>query len=139
MLEPLVIDIPYKLALHSMTFLSVDEETEVATYPADDGIINSITNIETENDDDAEQLEVDVLKPSKREIIIGSETIHRGLQFSENVSDDIFQSLNKCESFYEKSATNFVQQDIQNYFYNKQSKCDIVCIYVLYMQLCMNT
>ena len=29
------------------------------------------------------------------------DTVRRGLVFQENVTDDMFQSLQKCENFYE--------------------------------------
>lgn len=96
-------------------FLSVDEDVIVAEYPTDDDILSSLKDTEDLGDDN-EAEEIEVPKPSKKEMMAAFETIRRGIQSEENVPDDIFQSLNKCEQFYEESASNLVQKDIRNYF-----------------------
>lgn len=100
-------------------FLRVDEEVIVAEYPTDDDILSSVINTEVE-DEGNETEDIEVPKPSKKEMMSAFETIRRGLQFVENVSDDIFQSLNKCEHLYEESTSKFVQQDIRSYFTTQQ-------------------
>ena len=46
------------------------------------------------------------------------DTEQRGLEFQENVADDIFQSLQKCEHFYENCVlyNKSVQSRITDFF-----------------------
>jgi hypothetical protein len=85
-------------------YLEIDKEVEIAEYPTDADILDSVTNGDNaviENEEDDENETDSVVKPSEDNMLSAFETIRRGLQFCENVPDNIFESLNKCESFYE--------------------------------------
>lgn len=102
-------------------YLEIDNNMCIAELPNDDDILESVrNNNEVEKVDDEENEEVEnecVLKPSHNDMINAFETIRHGFQFQENVPDDIFNSLHRCESFFEKNeSASKVQQKITDYF-----------------------
>ncbi|XP_054711365.1 tigger transposable element-derived protein 6-like [Uloborus diversus] len=103
--------------IHLNEFLTVDDRLIVADYPTDEDILSSITGTEKEIEEIEEIEYATITKPSKNEMREAFETIRRGLQFVENVPDEVFSGLNKCEHFFdEHSIKQAVQQDIRSFF-----------------------
>ena len=100
-------------------FLHVDEDIVITEYSTEHDILQSITkcneDITVSDEDDNEEV---IKKPSKEEMLTAFETIRRGFQFQEHVTDDVFQSSQKCENFYEKCLlyNKPVQSSITDFF-----------------------
>lgn len=104
--------------IHLNDFLTVDDQLIVADYPTDEDILSSFHEIEEEIEEPEEVNEAEnISKPSKKEMREAFETIRRGFQFVENVPDEVFTGLIKCEQFFDESTAKLaVQQDIRRFF-----------------------
>ncbi|GBN53674.1 hypothetical protein AVEN_65431-1 [Araneus ventricosus] len=78
--------------------LEVDAELLTAAYPTDEEILKSLMDNNKGQENDSYSENEDVIQPHRTESF---ETIERGFQMEENVSDSIFSSLIKCENFCE--------------------------------------
>ncbi|GBN70612.1 hypothetical protein AVEN_71786-1 [Araneus ventricosus] len=99
--------------------LEVDAELLTASYPTDEEILKSLmdNNKGQENGNYSENEDVIQPKPHRTEMLQSFETVKRGFQMEEHVSDSIFSSLIKCENFYENlTSRNAKQCKITEFF-----------------------
>lgn len=83
-------------------------------YPSDDILKIVASNQKSEiasDDDDKDDSDEPVQKPTNKDMVKGFQTIRHGLEYLENVSKNIFNALNKYEICYEKD--NFVNRSGQ--------------------------
>ncbi|KAK9753771.1 hypothetical protein QE152_g1736 [Popillia japonica] len=106
-------------------YFGVDEHIVTTGYPSDDDILKSVTsNSEIAADDDDEEDDSDepVRKPTNEDMIKAFQTIRHGLQYLEDVPENIFNALNKCETYYEeKTYFNHRQESNASH----QGHCDL--------------
>ncbi|GBM90754.1 hypothetical protein AVEN_139149-1 [Araneus ventricosus] len=83
--------------------LEVDAELLIASYTADEKILNSLKDNNKGQGSDSYSEIKDVIqpKPHRTEMLQSFEIIKRGFQMEENMLYSIFNSLLKCENFYE--------------------------------------
>lgn len=100
-------------------YVTVDEDLQQSDLPSEDDIIEEVINKSEVNlEEDDEDDEVLVRKPSEKEVFAAFETIRRALHFEDGVSERQFNCLNECETFYE-NRTLFkrrVQSKITDFF-----------------------
>ena len=76
--------------------MKVSYKLIAADYPTDEDVLSSFHETEKEIEEPEEVNEsVNISKPLKKEMQDAFVTIHRGLQFAENVPDEVFSGLNK--------------------------------------------
>ncbi|GBM16648.1 hypothetical protein AVEN_88979-1 [Araneus ventricosus] len=100
-------------------FLSLDSEAVTSETLTELDILDSAKNKnntamncgEDEDDEDGNDQDGEINKPSNDEMLKSFETIRRGLQFEENTPEGIFDALQRCETYYERK--HFYKQNTQ--------------------------
>ncbi|GBO38809.1 hypothetical protein AVEN_202685-1 [Araneus ventricosus] len=95
-------------------FLSLDSEAEISETPTELDISDSVKNknntaMNCEEDEDGNDHDAEMNKPSHDEMLKSFETIRRGLQFEENTPEGVFGALQRCETYYERK--HFFKQE----------------------------
>ncbi|GBL67487.1 hypothetical protein AVEN_206269-1 [Araneus ventricosus] len=95
-------------------FLSLDSEVETSEKPTEFDISDSVKNknntaMNCEEDEDGNDHDAEMNKPSHDEMLKSFETIRRGLQFEENTPEGVFGALQRCETYYERK--HFFKQE----------------------------
>ncbi|GBN82609.1 hypothetical protein AVEN_23499-1 [Araneus ventricosus] len=90
-------------------FLSLDSEAETSETPTELDILDSVKNknntaMNCEEDEDGNDHDAEMNKPSHDEMLKSFETIRRGLQFEENTPEGVFGALQRCETYYEENT-----------------------------------
>ncbi|KAK9708825.1 hypothetical protein QE152_g26990 [Popillia japonica] len=96
-------------------------------YPSDDILKIVASNQKSEiasDDDDKDDSDEPVQKPTNKDMVKGFQTIRHGLEYLENVSKNIFNALNKYEICYEKD--NFVNRSGFNYLVKWKFDCILI-------------
>ena len=91
----------------------------MADYPTDADILDSVMsgNVVTEEETEECEEEEDTPGLSERAVLEAFQIVRRGIQHADDVPENIFSALNKCEHFFDKfCATNLKQQHIRTYF-----------------------
>ncbi|GBM64558.1 hypothetical protein AVEN_232736-1 [Araneus ventricosus] len=96
-------------------FLSLDSEAETSETLTELDILDSVKNKnDTEmncNEDDGNDRDAEINKPSYDEMLKSFETIRRGLQFEENTLEGVFGALQRCKTYYERK--HFFKQKLK--------------------------
>ncbi|GBN23631.1 hypothetical protein AVEN_179995-1 [Araneus ventricosus] len=100
-------------------FLSLDSEAEISETLTELDILDSVKNknniamnrVEGEDDEDGNDRDSEINKPSYDEMLKSFETIRRGLQFEENTPEGGFGALQRCETYYE--TKHFFKQKLR--------------------------
>lgn len=106
-------------------FICVDEDVAVSNFPDDEDILQNVqmTNsneLLKDDDDDCDDDcdEPEEKNPTDHEVLQAFKIIRRGFQLKDGVPDNIFDCLNKCETFIERDVLfkRKVQQKITHFF-----------------------
>lgn len=105
-------------------FITADEQVTVSDFPDDDDILHSVSKssepVEDDDDDDDENFEdqQDKRKPTDDEVLQSFKAIRLALHLKDEVPDSIFEYLNRCETFFERSILfkHRKQQKITHFF-----------------------
>ncbi|GBM91204.1 hypothetical protein AVEN_4238-1 [Araneus ventricosus] len=97
-------------------FLSLDSEAETSETLTELEILDSVkiknnTAMNCDDDEDTNDHDAEIKKPSYDEMLKSFETIRRGLQFEENTPEGVFGALQRCETYYERK--HFFKQKTQ--------------------------
>ncbi|GBN63821.1 hypothetical protein AVEN_112965-1 [Araneus ventricosus] len=96
-------------------FLSFDSEAETSETLIELPILDSVrnknnTSMNCDEEEDGNDHDTEINKPSYDEMLKSFETIRSGLQFEENSPEGAFDALQRCEMNYER---NFYKQKTQ--------------------------
>ncbi|GBO39024.1 hypothetical protein AVEN_168415-1 [Araneus ventricosus] len=89
-------------------FLSLDSEAETSETLTKLDILDSVKNKNNttmncdEDDEDGNDQDAEINKPSYVEMLKSFETIRRGLQFEESMPEGVFGALQRCDTYYER-------------------------------------
>ncbi|XP_054709229.1 tigger transposable element-derived protein 4-like [Uloborus diversus] len=103
-------------------FLTIDDGLSTTGHLTEEEILDSIVMSNDEDEDQDTEIYYPS-KPSTYEIRKAFDTIRCGLQYQEDVPEEVFKSLHSCEEFYEKCVSK-VQQKITDYFQCKTTVVD---------------
>ncbi|GBN63368.1 hypothetical protein AVEN_46430-1 [Araneus ventricosus] len=95
-------------------FLSLDSEAETSETLTELDTLDSVknkNNTAMNCDEDGNDHEAEINKPSYDEMLKSFQTIQRGLQFEENMPGGVFGALQRCETYYERK--HFFNQKTQ--------------------------
>ncbi|KAK9708156.1 hypothetical protein QE152_g27373 [Popillia japonica] len=103
--------------------VAVSRDVDERIVTIDDDILKYVTsNSEIAADDDDEEDDSDepVRKPTNEDMIKAFQTIRHELQYLEDVPENIFNALNKCDTYYEEKTffNRSVQTKITDFFSN---------------------
>ncbi|GBM01593.1 hypothetical protein AVEN_60013-1 [Araneus ventricosus] len=91
-------------------FLSLDSEAETSETLTESNILGRVKNKNNtamncdkeEDDEDGNDHNAEINKPSYDEMLKSFETMRRGLQFEENTPEGGFDALQSCETYYDR-------------------------------------
>ncbi|GBO10865.1 hypothetical protein AVEN_122897-1 [Araneus ventricosus] len=96
-------------------FLSLDSEAETSGTLTELDILDSVKNkINTAMncDEDGNDHDSEINKPSCDKMLKSFETIRLGLQFEEKTPEEVFGAMERCETYYERK--HFFKQNTQS-------------------------
>lgn len=97
-------------------FIDIDNDVVVAELPSDEEIVDTIKRVEEPEEED--EREDCTTKPSRKQVKEALAVVRAALQYEDDVPDEMFHYLNKCETFIEHKFlfSNSVQKNITDYF-----------------------